>query len=124
VRVLIIEDNRDAADSLKLLLEMLGHEIRAAYTGPDGVEAARAWRPDAVISDIGLPGLNGYEVARRLRKMQALSATKLIAISAYGAQEIGANARDAGFDHVLTKPGKIDVLTALLAQPGKDEQSR
>jgi CheY-like chemotaxis protein len=70
VRVLIIEDNRDAADSLRLLLEMLGHDVRAAYTGPEGVEAASAWRPDAVISDIGLPGLNGYEVARRLRTMQ------------------------------------------------------
>ena len=124
MRVLIIEDNRDAADSLRLLLEMLGHDVRAAYTGPDGVEAASTWLPDAVISDIGLPGINGYEVARRLRKMQATAGTKLIAISAYGAQEIGDNARDAGFDHVLTKAGKIDVLTALLAQRGEDDQSR
>jgi CheY-like chemotaxis protein len=123
VRVLIIEDNRDAADSLQMLLGILGHEVRAAYTGPDGVEIASAWLPAVVLSDIGLPGLDGYEVACQLRKIQALSPTKLIAISAYGVHEIGERARLAGFDHVLTKPGDIEVLKALLSKQDKLDHS-
>src|SRR5262245_26641494 len=69
MRVLIIEDNWDAADSLRKLLSLLGHEVRVAYTGPGGVREAQEWRPDMVICDIGLPGLDGYGVALELRRL-------------------------------------------------------
>src|SRR5206468_1555993 len=84
VRVLIIDDNRDVADSLRLLLEILGHEVRTAYLGMEGVRLAGAWLPAVVLSDIGLPDLSGYAVAQQLRQNEALAGTKLIAITAYG----------------------------------------
>ena len=87
LRVVVIEDNRDAADSLRVVLEMLGNEVRVAYTGPEGVKAVTDWRPDAVISDIGLPGLDGYGAARKLRRDPAAARTLLIGLSGYGSED-------------------------------------
>jgi len=114
-RVLIIEDSKDSADSLQLLLELLGHEARVAYTGLAGVKAAVEWVPEAVISDIGLPGLDGYGVAAELRKTPATSRILLIGVSGYGQDEDRYRARAAGFDYYLVKPASPDELQRLLA---------
>src|SRR4051794_21389259 len=98
VRVLIIEDNKDSADSLRMLLEFMGHDALVAYSGPQGIELASSRAPAAVLSDIGLPGMDGFEVARRLRKNPALTGLKLIAITAYSGAELEDRARAAGFD--------------------------
>ena len=118
LRVLVVEDNRDAADSLKMLLEVFGYEVTVAYTGPSGVEAAKAWRPDAVVCDIGLPGLDGYGVARALRRHPATAKARLIAVTGYGGEEDRRQSREAGFDAHLTKPADPTALQELLAQAG------
>jgi PAS domain S-box-containing protein len=115
VRVLVIEDNHDAADTLRLLLELLGHEVRVAYTGPEGVAMATAWRPEIVLSDIGLPGLNGFEVARRLRQQPGLEKTMLVALTGYGQDEDRRQSKEAGFDYHLVKPADPTVLRRVLA---------
>lgn len=121
-RVLIIEDNHDAADSLGKLLMLMGQQVRIAYTGPDGVTAASEWIPTVVISDIGLPGLDGFDVARALRRGRATAGIKLIALSAYGKEETRRSALRAGFDEYLTKPADLDVLQSLLGvREGWDE---
>jgi PAS domain S-box-containing protein len=115
LRILIVEDNRDAADSLRLLLELAGHQVRVAYAGLPGVETARAWQPDAVICDIGLPGLDGFGVARRLREQPETARARLIAITGYGSDEDRRRARESGFDHFFTKPADPVDLQQVLA---------
>jgi CheY-like chemotaxis protein len=115
-RILVIEDNRDAADSLKDLLELSGYEVEVAYTGPTGVETARLFQPEMVICDVGLPGMDGYAVAAELRKDEAMKASQLIAVSGYGREEDRRRAREAGFDAHLTKPVAPEVLQRLLSQ--------
>jgi CheY-like chemotaxis protein len=97
------------------LLELLGHEVRLAYTGPAGVAAAREWRPDLVLCDIGLPGLDGYGVARALRRDPATARTRLLAITGYGQDEDKRRSREAGFDYHLVKPADPEELQRLLA---------
>ena len=118
MRILIIEDNRDAADSLRMLLEIMGHEVLTAYSGPDGVQLAKRWAPAVVLSDIGLPGLNGFEGARALRHSEGLAETKLIAITAYGTEDSRRIAYESGFDFFLTKPTDTDALLELLETAG------
>lgn len=115
-RILIIEDNQDAADSLQMLLTFLGHTVRVAYSGPDGVKTALEWRPEVILSDIGLPGLDGYGVARALRGNPATARARLIAITGYGQKDDHRLARESGFDHVMTKPAEPALLLELLAQ--------
>jgi CheY-like chemotaxis protein len=115
-RILIIEDNVDAAQTLGDLLELNGHEIQIAYTGPEGVEAAAQFYPEIVLCDIGLPGMSGWEVARILREMPATSTGRLIAISGYGAAEDRRQSADAGFEAHLTKPVDVDALEILLTR--------
>jgi CheY-like chemotaxis protein len=114
--VLVVEDNRDAADSLQMLLEVFGYEVAVAYTGPTGVEAAKEMRPDAVVCDIGLPGLDGYGVARALRQDPATAKARMIAVTGYGGDDDRRRARDAGFDAHLTKPADPVEIRRLLAQ--------
>ena len=114
LRVLIVEDNRDAADSLQMLLELTGCEVAVAYTGPDGVERARTVKPDLVLCDIGLPGLDGYEVARRIREEAAGKRPMLVALTGYGEEDDRRRAREAGFDHHFTKPADPKVIERLL----------
>lgn len=113
-RVLVIEDNRDAADTLQLLLELSGCEVAVAYTGPDGVDRALSWVPDVVLCDIGLPGMNGYDVARRLRAELTGAPLRLIALTGYGEEDDRRRAKEAGFDRHFTKPMDPDALQALL----------
>jgi PAS domain S-box-containing protein len=116
LHVLVIEDHRDAADTLRLFLEMLGHEVRVAHTGTAGVREAAAWQPDAVISDIGLPGLDGYGVAAQLRADPATARTLLIGVSGYGSAADIRRALESGFDHYLVKPAMPEDIQGLLAQ--------
>jgi PAS domain S-box-containing protein len=115
LRVLIVEDNRDTADSLRLMLEVYGHEVRVAYTGPDGVRAAAEWRPDVVVCDIGLPGLDGYGVVSALRRNPATAAARVIAVTGYGSEEDQSRSRAVGFDEHLTKPVDPETLISALA---------
>jgi PAS domain S-box-containing protein len=118
LRVLVVEDNRDAADSLKMLLELYGYEVAVAYSGPDGVRAAGEHRPEVVICDVGLPGMDGYRVAQALRGNPATSAARLIALTGYGQDEDRRRAKAAGFDEHLTKPADPATLEALIAAAG------
>jgi len=116
-RVLIIEDNRDAADALKTLLEMAGSSVRVAYDGPSGLAVARESLPETVVCDIGLPGsMDGYGVARALRVEPAFRATELVAVTGYGQAADVRRAKEAGFDVHLTKPVDADDLLAVVAQ--------
>lgn len=117
LRVLVVEDSQDAADSLKLLLETSGYEVRVAYTGPAGVEAANEWRPDVVLCDIGLPGLDGYGVARELRRNPSTSHARMIAVTGYGGDQDRERSHQAGFDAHLTKPADPAAIQELLAAP-------
>jgi CheY-like chemotaxis protein len=115
LRVVIIEDNRAAADSMRFLLDLLGYEVRVAYTGPDGVEVAEGWPPDFVLCDIGLPGLDGYGVATALRHHPATAKAHLIAITSHGSDEARRRSREVGFERHFTKPVDPDTILGLLA---------
>jgi CheY-like chemotaxis protein len=115
-RCLIIEDNVDAAESLSLLLELIGHQAAVAYDGAEGVEKARGFHPEVVLCDIGLPGrLDGYAVARCFRADPELRSAFLIALTGYGQEEDRRRALEAGFDTHLTKPADLDALRRLLS---------
>ena len=113
-RVLIIEDNVDAADSLREALELCDHEVSIACDGPEGIAKARGLRPELVLCDIGLPGMDGYEVAHALRADESLKGIALVALSGYALPEDLQRAREAGFDSHLAKPPSIEQLQALL----------
>ncbi|WP_373045420.1 response regulator [Vulgatibacter sp.] len=115
-RILVIEDNEDIATTLADLLELEGHEPILAGSGPEGLDAARRHRPDLVICDIGLPGMDGFEVAAALRANADLRSTVLVALSGYGRPEDKEKAVAAGFDEHLTKPVRFEDLEALLAR--------
>lgn len=114
--ILVIDDNEDAADVLQQILEMLGHRADIAHTGEAGVARARELVPDVVIADIGLPGMNGFEVAGALRSDSALDQTVLVALSGYSAASIKSYGRADLFDQYLEKPVAIDVLEAMLGE--------
>ena len=120
-RILLVDDNVDAAESLAALLERNGHEVHMVHDGMTALDAAELSQPDAVLLDIGLPGLNGYEVAERLRARPASKSTLLIAVSGYGQEEDLRSSRRAGFDHHLIKPVNVEELIKLLAQPANME---
>ncbi|MBV8340986.1 MAG: response regulator [Gammaproteobacteria bacterium] len=113
-RVLIVDDNVDAADSLALLLESDGHEAQTAYSASTALEAVERLRPEVVLLDVGLPHIDGYEVARRLRARASVPGMRLIALTGYGRDEDRERARQAGFDDHLLKPADIAVLQQLL----------
>jgi two-component system CheB/CheR fusion protein len=102
--VLIIEDNADAAESLELVLTVGHHEVAVARDGPTGIARARQFRPDVVLCDVGLPGMDGYEVARSFRADETLRGAFLVALTGYARPEDIQRAADAGFDRHLAKP--------------------
>lgn len=116
-RVLVVEDNRDAADSLGELVEMLGHEARVVYDPMAGLAEASAKLPDLIFCDIGLPGMDGYEFARRLRALAAGDAVRLVALSGYAQPEDVTRALSAGFDAHLAKPPTPEQIEAVLGVP-------
>jgi CheY-like chemotaxis protein len=115
-RALVIDDNVDAAQTLAELLDVLGVESRMAFGGLQGLHEAEAFRPDLVLLDIGMPGMNGYEVARRLRAQPWGQAIRLVALTGWGQSEDRARSREAGFDHHLVKPLDIDALMQVLGE--------
>ena len=117
-RLLVIEDNEDAAETLREALELDQHTVEVAYTGREGIERARAFHPVAVLCDIGLPGMDGYEVARTMRADPELRCIALIAVSGYAQAEDVAAAKAAGFDAHLAKPPSIESLERTLAEVG------
>jgi CheY-like chemotaxis protein len=113
--VLVVDDSADTADSLALLLRMEGHEVRVAYEGAAALEAAQTFCPEVVLSDIGLPGMTGYELAPRLRQLPGLADILLVALTGYAQEEDRRRAEAAGFDAYLVKPADLDTVRALLA---------
>lgn len=114
-RVLIVDDNEDAANSLAMILKLSGHETASVYTAVDALERATEFRPDVVLLDIGLPGMDGYEVAQKMRELPGLRDIRLVAVTGYGRSDDRVRARDAGFDDHLTKPVEFAVLDRALA---------
>jgi signal transduction histidine kinase/ActR/RegA family two-component response regulator len=114
-RVLVVDDNFDAAASLEILLQQCGYDVRTAEDGHSALELVASFRPQVVVLDIGLPGMDGYEVAARVCERHKDERPVLIALSGYGGEESRRRAREAGFDHSLTKPADFDALKALLA---------
>ena len=114
-RILVVDDNRDAADSLAMLLRTLGAEVQVAYDGLEGLKAFQAHEPAVVLLDIGMPGMDGYEVVRRLRDRSKGKHVPIVALSGWGQEDDRRRAREAGFDHHLVKPANIDALQGLLS---------
>ena len=115
-RILVIDDNRDAADTMAMLLRVLGHEVRTAYDGPTALDLARLNPPEVVLCDISMPGMSGLEVARRLRHDLGLRDTLIVAVTGYGQEEDKRRSRQADFDAHLIKPASLEALQALLAR--------
>ena len=113
-RVLIVDDNVDAAEMLATLLELSGHDVRTAFDGPTGLQSALDHPPNVILLDIGLPGLTGIEVAERIRRQPALERTVLVAMTGYGQESDRKRSRDAGFDHHLTKPADFAEIEKIL----------
>jgi two-component system CheB/CheR fusion protein len=119
-RVLVIDDNEDAASTLKEILELGGHDVRVALDGPGGVELASTFAPEVVVCDIGLPGMDGYAVARALRSHEGTREAYLVALTGYALPDDRRRAAEAGFDRHLAKPLAIDALERALADPRHD----
>ncbi|VXB15673.1 ATP-binding protein [Massilia sp. 9I] len=115
LRVLVVDDNVDAAEMLATLLEIGGHEVRMAHDGAGAIDAARALLPEVVFLDIGLPDTTGYEAAVALRRIDGLQGTMLVALTGWGTEQDRQRAREAGMDHHLTKPAEFDAVDRLLA---------
>jgi len=113
-RILVVDDNLDSAESLALLLGFHGHEVRTAEDGLEAIEAALSFQPEIVLLDIGLPRMDGYEVARRLRTEPGLAGATLIAMTGYGREEDVRQALESGFDRHLVKPLDFAELETLL----------
>ncbi len=115
-RVLVVDDNVDAAESLALLLQVKGHEVESAHDGAAAIEAVRRYRPGVVLLDIGLPNMNGYEVAEQIRKEHGRD-VMLVALTGYGQSSDIERSKQAGFDHHLLKPVDSKTLFELLSFP-------
>lgn len=115
-RILVVDDNADAADSLAMLLQLAEHETVTAYSGPEAIEVARRVKPHAAFLDIGLPGMNGYELARQLRSDPGLATISLVALTGWGSESDQQRATDAGFDYHITKPAALDKVYEVLNQ--------
>ena len=113
-RILLIDDNTDLARSMSKLLQILGHEVAMAYDGAAGIQAAHSFRPELILLDLGLPGMDGYEVIRRLRQDETTKNARVIAMTGYGQEEDRHRALDTGFDDYLTKPVDQNALIAVL----------
>ena len=123
-RILVADDNRDAADSLAVMLKVIGHEVRTAYDGQQAIDMAEAFRPALALLDIGMPRLNGYDTARRIREQPFGRDMVLIALTGWGQPEDKQRSQLAGFDHHLVKPVDPSALDRLLAAPAEPRAGR
>jgi CheY-like chemotaxis protein len=112
--VLVVDDNVDAAHGIAAALETWGHTVETAHDGSSAVSKALRFRPDLILLDIGLPGIDGYEVARRMKREPALAAASLVALTGYGQENDRQRARQAGFDDHLVKPVDLTTIEGLL----------
>ena len=115
LRILIVDDNQDGADTLAMMLKAMGNEVRTAYDGLQGIDMAAQMQPDVVLLDIGLPKLNGYEACRRMRGQPWGQKIVIIAVTGWGQEEDMRRSHEAGFDHHLVKPVDPQALMKLLA---------
>jgi|SRR5579863_371533 len=116
-RILIVDDNEDAAESLAMILKLGGHETASVYSAAEALAQVCTFRPDVVLLDIGLPGMDGYEVAQHMRELPGLRNVRLVAVTGYGRAEDRLRAREAGFDEHLVKPVDYALLEQALARP-------
>jgi CheY-like chemotaxis protein len=114
-RVLVVDDNHDSADTMAELVRIWGYDVRTAHDGPAALDCARGFRPHVVLLDVGLPGMDGYELARRLRA-EGLAGDLLVSVTGYGQDEDRRKAQEAGFDHHLTKPVDPDTLLRVVRE--------
>jgi CheY-like chemotaxis protein len=113
-RILVVDDNRDAAMSMRMLLKVLGADVRVAFNGPDALQLIEEYKPAVVLLDIGMPGMDGYEVARRIRQQNKFDDVMLIALTGWGREDDRRRSQSAGFDQHLTKPAEMRALETLL----------
>jgi CheY-like chemotaxis protein len=118
LRVLVVDDNVDTARGMSKLLKMSGHNVQTAFDGLTAIETARSFEPEVVLLDIGLPTMDGFQVAARFRQEEDLAGAVIVAVSGYGQESDRCRAREAGFDHHLVKPIDYEALLALLADLG------
>ena len=123
LRILVVEDNYDSAQSLRVLLELCGYSVTVAYNSQQGLEAAQQTRPDVVLCDIGLPDRDGYELATSLRSDPATARARLIAVTAYSGEQDQKRSREAGFQAHLVKPVKPESLLEEVGEPVKHQSS-
>ena len=116
-RVLVVDDNRDAADSLGMLLQFLGADVHVVHDGPSALEAMKTFNPAVVLLDLGMPGMNGLEVARRMREDPQARGMTLVALTGWGQREDRRRTHEAGFDYHLVKPADVNTLQSILAVP-------
>ena len=115
LRVLVVDDNADAAESLAVLLRLMGHEVKLAAEGRSAIDLASSFNPQLVLMDIGLPGMSGYDIARAMRQRPQMNGTTLVAVTGWGQDADRQRARETGFDHHLTKPVEPELLEQILA---------
>jgi CheY-like chemotaxis protein len=116
LRVLVVDDYEDSAEMLSILLQRWGYEVKTAYDGQSGLELMTQWQPEVALLDIGMPGMDGYEVARRIRQMSGVGERAyLVALTGYGNDEAVRRAHDAGFNSHLLKPIDSNRLQSLLS---------
>jgi two-component system, chemotaxis family, CheB/CheR fusion protein len=120
-RVLVVDDNRDSASSLAMLLKLAGHEVRTAFDGEQAMAEAEAWRPEVILLDLGLPKITGFEVARRIRELPWGADAQLIALSGWGQEQDRRRTSEAGFDHHLVKPANFTELMEIFSEPSRRE---
>jgi PAS domain S-box-containing protein len=116
-KILVVDDNVDAAEAMSMLLTIIGHETRVAHDGPEALDAVRSYGPDVVLLDLGLPGMTGFEVCENIRKMDVTTPPLVVALTGWGQDSDRKKSREAGFDHHLVKPVDYDALADLLARP-------
>jgi CheY-like chemotaxis protein len=115
LRVLVVDDDRDVATGTGMILRAMGHDVRVAHDGAEALEIAAAFHPDAALVDLGMPNMNGYLLARRLREWRWTRNALLIAVTGWGGDRERERAKDAGFDHHLLKPAQPEQIAELLA---------
>jgi CheY-like chemotaxis protein len=123
LRVLVVDDIKDVADTCAMLIELSGHEVRSAYTGASALEIAEAFRPQVILSDISLPDFDGYELARRVRATPWGRDAVLVAITGWGDESREGRSLQAGFSHHLTKPIDPQTIDSLLESLAADQSS-
>ncbi|MHC5539611.1 response regulator, partial [Singulisphaera rosea] len=111
---LVVDDNRDSAETLARLQRLRGHQVKVAHDGPEALRLLANFRPQLILLDLGLPGMSGYEVARRIRESTELRGVTLVALTGWGQEEDRRRTREAGFDHHLVKPADPDELERIV----------